>query len=72
MHGRDLRISAKMGFSCLTEISKLVCPYQGNKGSLESWDIIEVPLDIILEIFVRILCIIVIHEFGLKWGFLAH
>ena len=43
-----------MGFSCLTEMSKLVCPYQGNKVSLESWDIIGVPLDIHLGIFLSI------------------
>ena len=33
VHSRNLRISAKMGFPCLAEISKLVCPCQGNKVS---------------------------------------
>ena len=49
--GKFLHISAKMGIPCLIEISKLVCPYQGNKVSLESWDIIGVSLDIHLAIF---------------------
>ena len=52
--GNFLRISAKMGIPYLIEISKLVCPWRGNKVSLESWGIIGVPLDIHLGIFLRI------------------
>ena len=51
LHSRNLRISAKMGYSCLIDISKLVCSRQGNKVSLESWDIIGVPYDIHLGSF---------------------
>ena len=58
--GNILRISAKIGFSCLIEIRKLVCPYPGNKVSLESWDIVGVPLDIHIEKNLRILCTVVI------------
>ena len=45
---------AKMGFSCLIEISKLACTCQGNMVSLEPWGIIGVPLDIHLGHFLRI------------------
>ena len=52
--GKFLRISSKMGISCLVEISQLMCPYQGSKVSLEPWDIIGVPLVIHLGNFLRI------------------
>ena len=54
VHSRNLRISAKMGFSCLIEISKLVCPCHLNMVSLEPWGIIGVPLDIHLGHFLSI------------------
>ena len=60
VHSHNLSTSAKMGFFCLTEMSKLVCPRQGSKVSLESWDITGVPLDIHFEKFSRILCTVAI------------